>query len=156
MEPEPPRWPVLDWRTQPLYEERRRYLRRLLVLLDYGSDKAVVPTVTEIYDAITAIARLANEGGFPETPVFKQVSQMLIRVLLSVPMPLDGSNDVEGERALKHEVHHQAARVAHAIAHRDDAIVRMHEQGASLREIAQAANLTHTGARKVLQRRGKL
>ena len=41
-------------------------------------------------------------------------------------------------------------------ARRDRAIIAMHRRGISLRAIAMASGLTHTGVRKVLLREGKL
>lgn len=47
-----------------------------------------------------------------------------------------------------------ARRVAKALADRDTAIVDMRAGGASLREIAEAVELTHTAVANILNREG--
>lgn len=48
-----------------------------------------------------------------------------------------------------------ARQLATAIARRDDLIVVMRSEGASLRDIAEAAKLTHTGVRRILKAAGQ-
>lgn len=48
----------------------------------------------------------------------------------------------------------EAARVRQATADRDKAIVAMHADGGSLREIGDAAGLSHTAIAKILVREG--
>jgi lambda repressor-like predicted transcriptional regulator len=50
-------------------------------------------------------------------------------------------------------VSYQAREVQRAIANRDRAICKMHDEGASLREIAKAAGMSHGGVRKIIDRR---
>ena len=50
------------------------------------------------------------------------------------------------------QVERLAAKAREATARRDEAIRAMVAQGASLREVAQAAGLSHTGVAKIAQR----
>jgi len=55
-------------------------------------------------------------------------------------------------RSLGHDVTRWANAAEDAIARRDEAIVSMRADGASLREIAEAAGLSHGGVAKIIRR----
>lgn len=50
------------------------------------------------------------------------------------------------------EVSTWARKAREATARRDDAIRRMHAEGAALRTIGEAAGLSHTAVKKILDR----
>lgn len=50
------------------------------------------------------------------------------------------------------QVRSWAVKAQHATARRDEAIRQMRDEGATLRAIAEAANLSHTAVAKILAR----
>jgi hypothetical protein len=63
-------------------------------------------------------------------------------------------DDMDGSLPAPARVRRAARQIVDATGRRDQAMRDMRAEGATLREIAEAAGLTHTGVRKILARDG--